>query len=97
MHSALLSRVKKVIKDSQGILEQQILRIDAIDPSGIASSETSANSIAFIKALRKDTIQHIQSQLGYIDKFEKHVSQLEELHSFLEAGVEGIPKSFPRF
>ena len=70
-------------------LEQQNLVVDSIDmnehPTTFAavSSQPSA-SLASMKAVRKDTVTYIHTQLQHVDALEQHVVGLERFLQFLE-------------
>lgn len=83
---SLVQRVRRVIKETQVILEQQNLLVDTIDmnshPSNSHSSAPSPSLIS-IKAIRKDCVTYIQSQLQHVDALEKHLNHFEEFIRFL--------------
>ena len=93
--SALLSRARRVCKECQLTLEQQNLRVDSIDmnehPATLLLHSSSPSlppspspSLQSIKAVRKEVVTYIQSQLQHVDAFEQHLIALDAFLTFLE-------------
>ena len=92
----LLQRARKSIKESQVTLEKQTLIVDSVDmnehPSTLHAQSSDAPplhspSLHSIKAIRKDTVQLIQSHLSHVDDLERHLDSLDACLSFLDQPI----------
>ena len=84
-----LQRARKSIKETQVTLEKQTLIVDSVDmnehPSTLhATAALPSASLASIKAIRKDTVQLIQSHLSHVDELERHIDALDACLTFLD-------------
>ena len=96
--SALLLRARRVCRECQLVLEQQVLRVDSIDmnehpatllqaAAAAASPSTSpppSRSLQSMKAVRKEVVTYIQSQLQHVDAFDTHLLHMEQALAFLD-------------
>ena len=95
----LLQRTRKSIKETQAVLEQQNLIVDSIDmnehpatfrppaaadAASASAPSSAASSLGSIKAVRKDTVTYIQTQLQHVDALERHVQAFEAFLLFLQ-------------
>ena len=85
---ALLQQARKSIKTTQVVLEKQTLIVDSVDmnehPSTLHAAPVSSPSLQSIKAIRKDTVQLIQSHLSHVDELERHIDTLDRCLAFLD-------------
>ena len=95
----LLQRARKSVKETQVTLEKQTLIVDSVDMNGHPSTLHAATappgtdeptappqsslSLSSIKAIRKDTVQLIQSHLSHVDELERHMDALDACLAFL--------------
>ena len=91
--AALVSRALKLCRECQLTLEQQNLLVDSIDmnehPATLLHSSPSLTpspspSLQSIKAVRKEVVTYIQSQLQHVDAFEQHLVALDHFITFLQ-------------
>ena len=90
----VMQRARKSIKETQVTLEKQTLIVDSVDMNehpttlhaGAQHSEAAplpSAGLSSIKAIRKDTVQLIQSHLSHVDELERHIDSLDACLSFL--------------
>ena len=93
-----IARARKSLKETQVTLEKQTLIVDSVDMNGHPSTlhaqradngplPLSTATLSSVKAIRKDTVQLIQSHLSHVDELERHIDALDACLAFLDQHI----------